>query len=72
MDPSYLQDYFHQHIPISAAMGVEVTKAAEDGVNLRAPLQPNINRRRTVFGGSASAGRFEGDFVAIIPGPNET
>jgi thioesterase domain-containing protein len=55
MDPKALQDYLHQHIPISAAMGVEVTKVAGDGVDLRAPLAPNINHRDTVFGGSASA-----------------
>jgi thioesterase domain-containing protein len=56
-----LQRYLHAHIPISAAMGVEVDHAAASGVRLRAPLEPNINHRSTVFGGSASA-------VAILAG----
>lgn len=55
MEPSYLQQYLHDHIPISAAMGVEVLQAAREGVVLRTPLEPNINHRDTVFGGSASA-----------------
>lgn len=55
MEPNYLQQYLHDHIPISAAMGVEVVDATEKGVVLRAPLDPNINHRDTVFGGSASA-----------------
>lgn len=55
MDPSYLQQYLHDHIPISAAMQVEVVEATYDGIVLRAPLGPNINHRDTVFGGSASA-----------------
>jgi thioesterase domain-containing protein len=56
-----LQEYLHAHIPISAAMGVEVVTATDSGVRLRAPLEPNINHRSTVFGGSASA-------VAILAG----
>jgi thioesterase domain-containing protein len=55
MDPSYLQQYLHDHIPISAAMQVEVLEATYQGVILRAPLGPNINHRDTIFGGSASA-----------------
>jgi thioesterase domain-containing protein len=55
MEPSDLQRYLRDHIPISAAMGVEVVAATEKEVVLRAPLDPNINHRDTVFGGSASA-----------------
>lgn len=55
MKAAALQEYLHQHIPLSAAMEVEVTKAQTDGVDLQAPLPPNINHRHTVFGGSASA-----------------
>ena len=55
MEPKDLQDYLHKHIPLSAAMGVEVTRTTEYGVTLRAPLAPNINHRDTVFGGSASS-----------------
>lgn len=54
MSPEALEQYLHEHIPLSKAMGVEVV-AAERSVTLRAPLAPNINHRDTVFGGSASA-----------------
>lgn len=50
-----LQEYLHEQIPLSKAMGVEVLSVEEGGVVLRAPLAPNINHRETVFGGSASA-----------------
>jgi len=36
-------------------MGAEVRKADIGGVTLSAPLEPNINHRETVFGGSASS-----------------
>ena len=55
MSPSELQQYLHQHIPLSAAMEVHVESVESDSVILRAPLAPNINHRETVFGGSASA-----------------
>ena len=50
-----LQRYLHEHIPLSAAMGVGVLQRTNDNVVLSAPLQPNINHRDSVFGGSASA-----------------
>jgi thioesterase domain-containing protein len=50
-----IQDYLHEHIPLSQAMGVEVLRADQSGVTLSAPLEPNINHRETVFGGSASS-----------------
>jgi thioesterase domain-containing protein len=53
--PSELQDYLHEHIPLSKAMQVAVVRAEEECVVLSAPLAPNINHRETVFGGSASA-----------------
>lgn len=55
MTPTELQAYLHTHIPLSAAMKVEVVAADWDHVLLQAPLAPNINHRETVFGGSASA-----------------
>ena len=55
MQPSELERYLHEHIPISAAMGVSVVSASIESILLRAPLEPNINHRDTVFGGSASA-----------------
>lgn len=50
-----LQQYLHEHIPLSRAMQVSVVRAAQEGVVLSAPLAPNINHQETVFGGSASA-----------------
>lgn len=50
-----LEHYLHTQIPLSAAMGVSVQAATADAVTLSAPLEPNINHKSTVFGGSASA-----------------
>ena len=50
-----LELYLHTHIPLSAAMQVSVLAASPEQVRLAAPLGPNINHRRTVFGGSAAA-----------------
>jgi thioesterase domain-containing protein len=54
LEAQELQTYLHNHIPITKAMGVEVRKCGYAGVELFAPLAPNINHRDTVFGGSAS------------------
>ena len=50
-----LESYLHEQIPISAFMQVSVRSASLDSVVLAAPLEPNINHKSTVFGGSASA-----------------
>ena len=55
MSPAELESYLHEHIPLSKAMAVSVTQASVDAVVVTAPLEPNINHRATVFGGSASA-----------------
>lgn len=55
MPTAALQQYLHDHIPLSKSMGVEVIEATAEKVRLSAPLAPNINHRETVFGGSASA-----------------
>jgi thioesterase domain-containing protein len=55
MTPQALQDYFHDHIPLSKAMAVKVEAATPQIVRLAAPLAPNTNHHGTVFGGSASA-----------------
>lgn len=55
MDRRAIEQYLHEHIPLSGAMGVRVRTAEPDQVILEAPLAPNINHRETVFGGSASA-----------------
>jgi len=50
-----LERYLHRQIPLSAAMSVQVQAATLESVTLSAPLEPNINHKSTVFGGSASA-----------------
>jgi len=55
MSPYELEQYLHDHIPLSKAMQVSVVSVEEEAVKLSAPLAPNINHRDTVFGGSASA-----------------
>jgi thioesterase domain-containing protein len=52
---SSLEHYLHEQIPLSAAMQVSVRSATTESVILSAPLEPNINHKSTVFGGSASA-----------------
>ena len=52
---SELEAYLHDRIPLSAAMQVSVAAISPDSVSLAAPLRPNINHKRTAFGGSASA-----------------
>jgi thioesterase domain-containing protein len=59
--PIELEKYIHEHIPLSRAMAVAVVSVDEEAVTLQAPLEPNINHRQTVFGGSASA-------LAIVAG----
>ena len=55
MNPQALEQYLHEHIPLSRTMQVSVIEAEEERVILSAPLAPNINHTETVFGGSASA-----------------
>ena len=55
MSPAELEQYLHDHIPLSRAMQVSVASVGEEAVILTAPLGPNINHRESVFGGSASA-----------------
>lgn len=54
IDCTTVEQYLHEHIPMSKAMEVTVTSINETGVILSAPLAPNINHRNTVFGGSIS------------------
>ncbi|MDO6384780.1 YiiD C-terminal domain-containing protein [Uliginosibacterium sp. 31-12] len=52
MNNTELQAYLHAHIPLSAAMQVEVREATPEYIELHAPLAPNVNHRGTAFGGS--------------------
>ena len=55
MDATELEAYLHEHIPISQHMGIQVVRADLECVTLCAPLEPNINHRDTVFGGSCAS-----------------
>lgn len=55
MTPQVLEQYLHEHIPLSQTMQISVIEALEERVILSAPLAPNINHTESVFGGSASA-----------------
>jgi thioesterase domain-containing protein len=55
MERRELEQYLHEYIPLSKAMGVEVRRSNAEQVVLSAPLIPNRNHQSTVFGGSASA-----------------
>ena len=55
MQPQDLEQYLHEHIPLSRAMRVAVVAVGADSVTLAAPIEPNLNHRGTVFGGSISA-----------------
>ena len=55
LNPTELEAYLHEHIPISGHMGIRVVRAKLDSVVLSAPLEPNINHRSTVFGGSCAS-----------------
>jgi len=47
-----LEQTLHAEIPLARAMGVTVARYDATGLTLRAPLAPNINHKRTAFGGS--------------------
>jgi thioesterase domain-containing protein len=55
MNPVELTDYLRRNIPLTGAMEVSAISVAPGTVVLEAPLAPNINHRKTVFGGSASS-----------------
>lgn len=50
-----LENYLYTHIPLSSSMGIKVDQASTQLVVLNAPLAPNINHKKTVFGGSLHA-----------------
>jgi thioesterase domain-containing protein len=50
-----LEDYLYDHIPITKAMEIKVKEASSQRVILSAPIAPNINHKKTVFGGSLQA-----------------
>ncbi len=49
------EEFFHQQIPLTRAMGVRVVAHDENGFVLEAPVALNSNHLRTAFGGSINA-----------------
>jgi len=47
--------YFHEAIPLTRALGLEVASWDGTSVSLSAPLEPNHNHTDTAFGGSISS-----------------
>ena len=52
MTPDALTEYLHQHIPLTAALGVRAVRCDTYEVEIGAPIKPNLNHRGTAFGGS--------------------
>ena len=49
------EEYLHQQIPITRAMGIRVVGHSENGFAVEAPVAQNSNHLRTAFGGSINA-----------------
>ncbi len=54
MDAARLEAYLHEQIPLSKAMQVRVLEAGPR-LRLAADLKPNLNHKKTAFGGSLYA-----------------
>lgn len=55
MNVDSLEQYLHQHIPLSRHMGLRVLQAEPECLLLHLPLAPNVNPHGTVFGGALAA-----------------
>lgn len=55
MDLAEITSYLHRHIPITSHLGAVVESYDGFEVCISAPLAPNLNHRKTAFGGSMSA-----------------
>lgn len=55
MTPESVTSYLHQQMPLTKAMGLQVTQIDDDQTRLVAPLGPNLNHQQTAFGGSIAA-----------------
>ncbi|MEQ9569821.1 MAG: YiiD C-terminal domain-containing protein [Longimicrobiales bacterium] len=50
-----LQSLLREQIPLAREMAVDVCSWGDDGLEVTAPLGPNVNHHGTFFGGSAAA-----------------
>lgn len=57
MNPAeQLQQVLHHDIPLTAQMQLQVVSWHEKALRLRLPLDPNVNHKSTMFGGSLYCG----------------
>ena len=49
---AWLADVLTRQIPLGGAMGLEITRLDQHGIELQAPLPPNVNDKGTAFGGA--------------------
>ncbi|WP_047396705.1 YiiD C-terminal domain-containing protein [Chitinibacter sp. ZOR0017] len=59
--PALLARTLHEEIPLTREIGLSVSSASQQCIELSAPLAPNINHKCTAFGGSLYA-------VAVLAG----
>lgn len=55
MTENELKNYLYEAIPLTKAMQISVECASKEIVILQAPLLPNVNHKKTAFGGSLNA-----------------
>ena len=55
MDNQKLRDFLHKEIPLAQFMGIEITQADDQCVEILGPLEPSRNHLDTAFGGSIGA-----------------
>jgi len=51
-DCKHLESVLHNEIPLTRAMEISVSSCSANRLELCAPLAPNLNHKRTAFGGS--------------------
>lgn len=55
-DSRYLESVLHHDIPLTRDMGLKVLDWHEQQLSLHLPLDPNVNHKSTMFGGSLYCG----------------
>jgi len=55
-DSRYLESVLHHDIPLTRDMGLKVLEWHEQQLSLHLPLDPNVNHKSTMFGGSLYCG----------------
>ena len=54
-EAAWLEDLLTRRIPLGGAMGVTVARLDDWGIELAAPLAPNVNDKGTAFGGALAS-----------------